>query len=324
LKDNDSVTHSATSVGKALQKLKPTFVHGLIHKQPGSSFSDHEIADYIQVRKWVLQTSPACKFDLVLDGTSFLTVNVTSYSKTSSISELLTSLTNTTNYYPDFKFDAIYFEHLNQAYKATPSITSFVIQHIHDLGMIVGGSTFGGSIPDKTDFIGLTTENFRIKATPGEIPAIGLLTNTDPLDMSSEACAFLNYYYFEAAGNSPFKAITNGNDRLTILRTIAEGTGYSFAWPIFSPVCPRQYAYDATKDSINVDGKSTVFNWIASQGFKEEPNNSTYSLPLYSNQTFSPHARNISNATFDENGTGQSAHRSLQLVLLASIINYFL
>lgn len=95
---------------------------------------DQEIAGFIVVRKAVLAQSPFCKFSMILDAPSFLTANA------KSITNLLRDYKNKTQLYPDFKIDAIHFEHWNQGYYNETALGNYAIQYIHDMGMLVGKS----------------------------------------------------------------------------------------------------------------------------------------------------------------------------------------
>ena len=90
------------------------------------------MAGYIVVRKAVLAKSPHCKFSIVLNGGDFLTTNA------KSLTNLLRDYKNKTQLYPDFKIDAIHFEHWNQAYANETALANYATQFIHDMGMIVG------------------------------------------------------------------------------------------------------------------------------------------------------------------------------------------
>ena len=129
-----------------MAKLKPTFVYGLLVKQPGSNFSgmsgktrfglltnvDQEVASYISVRKAVLAKSPYCKFSIVLDAKDFLTINA------KSLTNLMLQYKDRARLYPDFVIDAIHFEHWNQAYANQSSIGDYVIQYLHSMNLLVG------------------------------------------------------------------------------------------------------------------------------------------------------------------------------------------
>ena len=236
LKDKWGVTQTPYTVGDTLAKLKPTYVHGLLFKQPGSKVSDQEIAGFITVRKAVLASSPFCKFSIEIDAVDYFRNGV------KSLLNLLGDIKNKSTVYPDFQIDAIHMDHWNQAYSNNTSIGDYLIQYMHEkMNMIVGGNTYGGSVPSMTDYIGVTTSNFEIHLeSQGPFPAIGLITNSNPLDASSEACAFLNFTLFKKA--STFNVISTGNERISIIRTLGLGAFYSFAWPVFAPLCPSQKA----------------------------------------------------------------------------------
>jgi hypothetical protein len=184
--------------------------------------------------------------------------------------------------------DAIHFEHWNQAYSNQSALGNYALQYIHEKNMLVGGNIYGGSVPDLTDYVGLTTQSFQIQM-PSNLyyPAIGLMTNSNPLDASSEACAFMNQTNFVQAGN--FDRVQSVSERISILQNFLDdpnAPNYSMAWPVFAPMCPSQNAYDATADG--------VYDWIRSNALNEDVVNTAYKIPVAVFYNASRIPRNIS------------------------------
>jgi hypothetical protein len=248
----------------------------------------------MEVRKRILEKSPYCKFSIVLKADDFMSVN------SRSLLNLLYEYKNKTLAYPDFKIDAVHFEHWNQAYHSQPSLGSYVTNLVHSMNLLVGGNTYGGTIPDQTDYIGMTSEAFVIqpKYRDHSIPAIGLISNSNPMDLSSEACAFMNSTMYTAASGVKFSRLFAAEERIHLLEALRDNqyeAGYQLAWPIFSPLCPGQRAYDAMEDSGST---GTVYEWIRNVGMGGEAVIEPYDMPLLQSFKVTPHARNISSVPY--------------------------
>lgn len=226
-----------------------------------------------------------------------------------SLLNLLNEYKNKTLAYPDFKIDAVHFEHWNQAFHNQPSLGNYVTNLVHSMNLLVGGNTYGGTIPDQTDYIGMTSEAFVIhpKYRDRGVPAIGLLSNSNPMDLSSEACAFMNSTMYAPASGSGFSRLFAAEERINLLEALRDNqfeAGYQLAWPIFSPLCPGQRAYDSMED---IGSTGTVYEWIRNVGMGGEAVLEPYDIPLVQSFKVTPHARNISSVP--NSGDLFSSHR---------------
>jgi hypothetical protein len=116
------------------------------------------------------------------------------------------------------------------------------------------------------------------------------------LDLSAEACAWVNSPSYTAAPASSLSSIMTAEDRINIMSNLADTASsfdYAFAWPVFYPTCISS-SYDSNTD-LTFTG-SSVYSWISTSGISGNINNQPYSLQLYKNTTFSvtPFAKNIS------------------------------
>ena len=161
----------------------------------------------------------------------------------------------------------------------------------------------------------MTTESLKIVPNYDfAYPAIGLISNSNPLDMSSEACAFMNSTYFESASDS-FDRVYSGSDRISILQDLVAAedvAGFSLAWPVFAPVCPSQNGYDSTADG--------VYDWILFSGLKGAVNVSPYLIRQNESFTITPHARNISKTPDPLEGAAVSPTTGYTFYLSAVIL----
>jgi hypothetical protein len=332
LKSNVAITQTPQAVGSALKNLAPTFVHGLVYKDPGVLFTDQgkksmlynsEMAQFIYIRNATLQSSPYCKFNLVLDATKYIQGSLVSFN------ELMADIKNRTQYYPDFMFDAIHFEHWNQAYQNDSTLANYVIQYLHQQNMIVGGNTYGGSIPEGTDYgiffclletVGVTTDKFQVNEKYADnVPGYILITNSNPMDLSSEACAWINSTYFVQASSFSRFSPSDRINTITTLAATAKKFGYSFAWPIFAPSCPSGRAYDSLLD-YNVGG-STTYSWILLTGMKSLPiNKDPYTLQKAPVISSDPFVRNVTANDNNAAGEPNSLFGFLYLILVLPLI----
>jgi hypothetical protein len=233
------------------------------------------------VRKAILKTSPFCKFSLLLNGDSFLTINLR------SLSALIRNYHYLNSIYPDFVIDAVHFENWTASYDSAQANGNYAIQYLHEENFIVGGNIYDTSnVPDQTDYVGLSTDNFIITSQMTSSPAIGLINNLDPFDFSSEACAWINFSGFKGGR---FHAM-NDIGRIPILKSLKvqqSALGFSMAWPVFSPLCPAQNAFDSTKGE--------VYDWIKQNGLDGPVNKESYEIKEIPRDTVvTPFRRNIS------------------------------
>jgi hypothetical protein len=124
---------------------------------------------------------------------------------------------------------------------------------------------------------------------------MGLISNSNPLDFSSEACAFLNSMYYVQASGGSFSRLTTSEERVFVLQGLLNAqteVGYSMAWPIFSPLCPGQRAYDSTED-LRPSGGS-VYDWIRYSALTGYEVSEGYELEVIQKYNVTPHPRNIS------------------------------
>lgn len=138
-------------------------------------------------------------------------------------------------------------------------------------------------------------------------PAIGLINNLDPLDFSSEACAFLNYSAFRSGR---FQRM-NDFDRIAALQSLEKQqniVGFSMAWPVFAPLCPAQNAFDSTVGE--------VYDWIKYNGLVGPINNEDYQISETSNEVVTPFRRNISTP----NSPNASVKHGISFLVFSSLI----
>lgn len=241
---------------------------------------DEEVATYVMVRKAILKTSPYCKFSLLLDAHSFLTINLR------SLSALVRNYNYLNSKYPDFKIDSFHFENWTAAYENSVANGNYAIQYLHSMELLVGGNIYDTSnIPYQTDYVGLPTNNFMITSQVASLPAIGLINNLEPFDFSSEACAWLNFSGFKAGR---FRAMNDDSriSALTSLKRQQSVLGFSMAWPVFAPLCPAQNAFDSTQ--------GLVYDWIKQSGLDGPINNNDYEIKKTTSDTVvTPFRRNI-------------------------------
>ncbi|KAJ3091910.1 hypothetical protein HK102_012582 [Quaeritorhiza haematococci] len=173
-------SEGAVEVANALAALRPTFVRGLIKLGSADFLFGTHVTDFAHIRRVVRAASPGCIFDLELDGLEYASgTGQRLVNKLKYIQGLMKAEDG-------FKFDVIFFDHWNQAYKKNPPAMLLGMRYIHyDMKMPVGGNTYGGPPPPYTDFVGATTLGYNIppQSTPFNIPVIGQLLNSASLDM---------------------------------------------------------------------------------------------------------------------------------------------
>jgi hypothetical protein len=298
--------------------LSPTFVHGMLYKEAGVNFTgtlrdvliiDEEVATYMMVRKAILKESPYCKFSILVDAQSFLTVNLR------SLSALVRNYNYFNSIYPDFKIDAVHFENWTAVYEGSKANGNYAIQYLHSMNLIVGGNIYDTSdVPGQTDYVGLSTDNFIITSQIESSPAIGLINNLNPFDFSSEACAWINYTRFKAGR---FQEMTDVG-RIQVLQSLKvqqSVIGFSMAWPVFAPLCPAQNAFDSTKGE--------VYNWIKQNALEGPINHNDYQIKeMAHDMVVTPFRRNISTPA-SPNGSSD-VFSSLSFLLMSYLLHCIL
>lgn len=207
-----------------------------------------------------------------------------------------------------------------KAYANATTLSKYVIQNLHQKKFLVGGNVYDGPVPDGTDYIGVTTTNFAIQEqSQNSIPAIALITNSDPMDLSSEACAWMNSKYFVSTPNTTFSSSLSAAGRISILKKLdasAREFGYSLAFPVFYPTCPSQQVYDSLRDYLPMQ-TSNVYDWILRSGMKGTANVEAYTISRQ-NDSFDlmPFRYNISTSDLISSGERSRMFWTMMIVIL--------
>ena len=225
-------SQTPVTVARTLASLQPTFLGGVLRLPDHGELSEAEIEGFNAVRTAVLSASKNCRFDVLINAADEHSGEVFEQ----RMKEFSTRI------HPD----SWTFYVAPETRSISPEVFEHGIAQAHSEGQMVGYDGPLSLIPEGVDFIILRAWDFKINRqqldllrTKQRIPLIVELSTTFGSKDYPEVVSYV--------GEMDTK------DRVAIITELAENQsswGYRFAYPIFYPLYPARYAFDATKDNI--------------------------------------------------------------------------
>jgi hypothetical protein len=228
---NKVVSESIQKIAETLAGLDPSYVSGLVRENGSIGLPQYEINAFNTIRSVVLQTSPNCRFDIVL--------NAEDYSTPEAIQLQMSSIDS--QIHPDIWF----FDFLSPETKSNPQVVQAAVQYAHSHKELITGNIWDSNyVPPGLDFISTDDQNFQFRTQLLEsfsqqyqnIPVALHLNNNPQNGPSTESCVFMNDY--------------STQQRFEYIKDLAANQTryhYLFMYPIFFPQCPLT-AYDILND----------------------------------------------------------------------------
>ncbi len=229
---NDQETPA--SLAQGLAQLRPTLVSGLIRLDNTDVLAAQQAADFSAIRNAVLATNPNCKFDFVLNGQQYATIDA-----------LVNEMKDINS---KIKVDQWLIDFYGPAYQQYPDVIDAAIAYAHSQGQAIGGSLYGLEAPPNSDYAVATDQSFQLSQDEiarirgnYNLPVIVHLNNNAMLQgtpfFNGEACTFVNDYSFDQR-----------SAYLTQLAQNQAAGGYQLLYPVLFPECPAKHTYDALRD----------------------------------------------------------------------------
>ncbi|KAJ1333219.1 hypothetical protein MN608_03209 [Microdochium nivale] len=257
--DRRSLRVDIAAVAAAIAGLKPTYVSSTVRLTYGINLTDAMISDFNTIRTAVLAVSPNAKFDVELN----LDPSPLSKLKRWPSAEAITAKMSDID--AVLRPDGWWFDFYSGAARREPGWITAINTYAHDRGQTVGGNIGGGLqgeswvIPAGADAVSFTDmrmdgtgpygfgiDEAKLAATKTSLEAAGNQTfvmghlRCDPQHGASSApCVFMHEW--------------NATRRASYLAHWARQQatlGFTMMWPVFFPLCPGRFAYDATHDVI--------------------------------------------------------------------------
>jgi len=177
---------NASSVGKALASLKPTWVGDLIRYPKRLGPTGKEIRAWTTITDLVKAASPQAEFGIELNALQYQTASEIQR----KMSQIRTRI-DTDGWMMDF---------YTSAYKRSPEVVEAAIADAHDNGEWLGGNAFGLSsnpkVPPGSDFMAVQDFNFKIdlpavRRLAKQVPVVYHLGN-NPQAAKSDGCEWIN------------------------------------------------------------------------------------------------------------------------------------
>lgn len=213
---------NASSVGKALASLKPTWLSSLIRYPKGTSPTGAEVRAWNTITAIVRAASPEAQFGIEL--------NSLEYRKVSQVERMMSKIR------ARFDNDGWMFDFYTPGYRKYPAVVEAAIASAHDNGEWVGGNAFGikanPRVPPGSDFIAVQDFDFQIdlkavRRLAQQVPVVYHIGN-DPTLPNSDGCEWI--HEFSTAKRAAF-----------LKHRAGQQTTYNFhmAYPVLFPECHR-------------------------------------------------------------------------------------
>lgn len=236
------------SVGRALARLQPTYVSGLLRIASDETLSAAQIADFNTIRALVRAASPDCQFDVVLNGQQYPTPN--------AMRDQMQRIEDAVH--PDAWFFDFYYEAYAGMYRA-PLAAAVTWAHAHR--EYIGGNTMGANHVPDSDFEALSPVSRAGRVADGDldlrqddiarlhdrgVPVLLHINNDPQFAPTTESCYFM--------GRSGIERYDWGyNRRVQWITSRAEDQSswhFHFMYPVFFPECPLRVSYNAPRDGM--------------------------------------------------------------------------
>jgi hypothetical protein len=229
-------------VGRALARLEPTWVTGLIRLKADEKLTNAEVAGHEKIVETVRAKTPDTEFGVEL--------NALEYKTTEEVQDRMREVR------AELDNEGWFFDFFTPAYDKRPDVVKAAISEAHDNGEWIGGNTFGWSkdpdnpvVPPGSDFLAVSDDNFKL-----DLPAVRKLAEALPIvfhlrnnpgNPGSEGCIYVNKY-------------TTAKREAYVRRRAKEQAGaeFHFAYPVFFPTClaSRHAAHDIVSFNSISDG----------------------------------------------------------------------
>jgi hypothetical protein len=222
--------HTPVTVGRTLASLQPSFLTGILRISNEGTLSQVEAEAYQVIRKAVLASSKACRFDVVM--------NTRGVDSGEEMARRIREISG--RIHPD----AWTFYVPPTTDTIVPSVFAQGIATAHQLGEMVGYDGPLSLIPEGADFIVVRAWDLTVNRK-----TVDLLRTQHHLPVIVELPTIL--------GEQPSRSVVRYTDqmksaeRARLLSSLAENQnswGYHFAYPVFYPLHPGRTAFDSTKD----------------------------------------------------------------------------
>lgn len=226
-RNDECVIEKVKSMARTLGALQPTFVSGLLRVSDELPLPLSQVENFTTVRKEVLASNPRCKFDVVINGSSYATP-AAFVTKLQEINEAVM---------PD-----IFLIDISNSEPVYPAALAKAIEFAHSHGQCVGYQGPITMIPNGIDFIVLRIENSNLRRE--EISALRSKHHLPILVSSS----FHQLLHDHQEGAREFAT----NDKAKSIIHLAEeqsSFGFHLIYPIRNPCFQENSPLDASSDN---------------------------------------------------------------------------
>ncbi|KXJ86219.1 hypothetical protein Micbo1qcDRAFT_180205 [Microdochium bolleyi] len=259
--DRRSQRLDIAAVAAAIAGMKPSYVSSIVRLRYDVDLTDAMISDFTTIRSAVLAVSPNAKFDVELN----MNPNTAKLRRWPDVSAITTKMAAIDSKLP---VDGWWLDYYSGAARKKPEWLAAVSAYAQAKGQTVGGNIGGGRdgeswiIPEGADAVafadapsdttgyGYGIDAAKLRATSAAIAAAAGSNSTallghlhcNPQDgFSSEPCVFMREW--NATRRAAYVAQYWPQQQ-------RELGGFTIMWPVFFPLCPGNFAYDATHDVV--------------------------------------------------------------------------